>query len=265
MKPLVLVRSGGNIASGIIYRLHRAGFPVIVSEVPIPKMLRREASYGAAVHNGEVVLERLISRHVSISEVKATLKEGVIPVVTAPYKELLERFKPTVVVDSIHAGVNVGTSYVDAELVIAAGAGFVAGEDVDVVVEVTRGYTLGRCLYEGSAFSAEKARIMNETNPRERLTYAPKAGLFTARRHIGEMVAKGEVIGHVDDVPVHAHIQGCLRGILMTGLMVDMGDKVADVDANVNEANCFSISDRALAIGGGVVEAVLAWMEQGRI
>lgn len=259
MDPLVLVRSGGNIASGIIYRLCRAGFDVVVNELPIPQMLRREASYGTAVHREELVLERIKSRHVFLKDVKSTLDEGVVPVVTEPYETVLDTLMPHIVVDSIHANNTSGTEIDDAPLVIGVGSGFEASVDVDVVVEATRGYTMGRCIYDGFAISEKQAKARSQRGVRERLQYAPCDGLFTARRYIGETVQKNEVVGHIDKEPIHAEISGCIRGILKSGLLVSKGTKIVDIDDNVSQVDCFSLSDRALAIGGGVLEAVIAW------
>lgn len=118
MKPLILVRGGGDIASGAIYRLRRAGYPVVVNEIAIPTMIRREVSYGNAVHCGEMILERLVARHVYIDEIQDTLAQGVIPVVTSSYEELLEQLHPDVVVDAILAKKNLGTTRLDAPFVI---------------------------------------------------------------------------------------------------------------------------------------------------
>ena len=151
MKPLILVRGGGDIASGAIYRLRRAGYPVVVNEIAIPTMIRREVSYGNAVHCGEMILERLVARHVCIDEIQDTLAQGVIPVVTSSYEELLEQLHPDVVVDAILAKKNLGTTRLDAPFVIGVGPGFSAGRDVNVVIETMRGHNLGRCIYDGEA------------------------------------------------------------------------------------------------------------------
>ena len=259
MKPLVLVRGGGDIASGAIYRLKRAGYKVIVNEIAIPTMIRREVCYGNAVHRGEMVLERFVARHVGLSEVQDALENGVIPVVTNSYETVLEKFKPQVVVDGILAKRNVGTKMTDAPLVVAVGPGFVAGEDVHVVVETMRGHRLGRCIYDGAA--EPDTGIPGEVGgfTHERVTHSPGDGLFTAKRHISDHIQANEVIGYVEEEPVRAKITGVLRGILKSGLMVTKGFKLADVDGSCKEAHCFSISDKSLSVGGGVMEAITAW------
>lgn len=262
MKPVILVRGGGDIASGAVYRLHRAGFNVIINEIAIPTMIRREVSYGNAVHMGEMVLERIVSRYISLGEAAELLKdnaERIVPVVTEAYAEVLNVIRPTVVVDAILAKRNIGTRMEDASFVIGVGPGFVAGDDVDVVVETMRGHRLGRCIYDGPAIPNTGVPGSIGGFTKERVHYAPEEGLFTARRHIGENVEKGEVIGFVNDAPVVAKITGVLRGILKTGLMVTNGFKLADIDARADEASCFSISDKAMSVGGGVMEALSAW------
>lgn len=259
MKPLVLMRGGGDIASGAVYRLRRAGYPVVVNEIAIPTMIRREVCYGNAVHMGEMILERLVARHVSLGEVTDTLAQGVIPVVTEPYEEVLNTLKPSIVVDGILAKRNLGTTRLDAPFVIGIGPGFSAGHDVNVVIETMRGHTLGRCIYDGEALpnTGIPGNVGGYTH--ERVIHSPRAGLFTAKRHIGDSVQANEVIGYVDDEPVRAKITGTLRGILKSGLMVSDHFKLADVDARCEESHCYSISDKSLAVGGGVLEAVTAW------
>lgn len=259
MKPLVLMRGGGDIASGAVYRLWRAGYPVVINEIAIPTMIRREVCYGNAVHMGEMILERLVSRHVSLGEVNETLAKGVIPVVTCSYEEVLEELKPDIVVDGILAKRNLGTNRLDALFVIGIGPGFKAGQDVNVVIETMRGHYLGRCIYDGEAQANTGIPGNVEGYTHERVIYSTRAGLFTAKRHIGDSVQANEVIGYVDDEPVRAKIAGTLRGILKSGLMVTNHFKLADVDARCEESHCYSISDKSLAVGGGVLEAVTAW------
>ncbi|WP_277300940.1 selenium-dependent molybdenum cofactor biosynthesis protein YqeB [Veillonella montpellierensis] len=259
MKSLVLVRGGGDIASGIIYRLVRSGYRVVVNEIAIPTMIRREVCYGTAVHKGVVTLERLTAECVPLTRVQEILLRGHIPVVIEPYRDLLDILEPRIVVDAIMAKKNLGTRADDASLVVGVGPGFIAGESVDVVVETMRGHTLGRCIYEGSAIpnTGVPGNIGGYTH--ERVMHSPCAGLFTAKRHIGESVKKGDTIGYVDGTPITAKITGILRGILTSGLMVTKHCKLADIDPRCEEFHCYTISDKALAVGGGVVEAVESW------
>jgi len=259
MKPVILVRGGGDIASGIIYRLRRANYPVIVTEIAIPTMIRREVCYGNAVHKGEMILERFLSKHVPLEEGIELLGSEIIPVVTEAYETVLNKVQPAVIVDAILAKKNYGTHKDDAELVIGVGPGFSAGEDVDVVIETMRGHTLGRCIYDGAAIpnTGVPGNVGGYTH--ERVMHSPVEGLFTAKRHIGEFVQAGEVVGYVDKTPIKSKIQGYLRGILASGLLVTKGFKLADVDARCEESNCFSISDKALSIAGGVMEAISVW------
>ena len=188
-----------------------------------------------------MILERFVARHVALSEVTDTLAQGVIPVVTSSYEELLDTLKPAIVVDAILSKKNLGTKRDDADLVIGVGPGFTAGHDVDVVIETMRGHYLGRCIYDGPAQpnTGIPGNVGGYTH--ERVIHSQKAGLFTAKRHIGDSVQANEVIGY------------------KSGLIVSDHFKLADVDARCEEAHCYSISDKSLAVGGGVLEAVTAW------
>lgn len=261
MKPLILVRGGGDVASGAVYRLKRAGFPVLINEIPIPTMIRRSVAYGNAVHKEIMELEGYKAQCVKLEDVFFSLEEGIIPVVVEPYKDVLERLHPTVVVDAILAKKNIGTRMDDASLVIGLGPGFEAGVTVDVVVETMRGHTLGRCIYEGFALpnTGIPGNVGGYTH--ERVIHAPHKGLFVANCHIGETVEARQIIAYVDKTPVKAKISGILRGILTSGLMVEDHFKLADIDARCQESHCYTISDKALAIGGGVLEAVCAWWD----
>ena len=258
MKPLVLMRGGGDIASGAVYRLRRAGYPVVISEIAIPTMIRREVCYGNAVHRGEMILERFVARHVSIGEVKDTLAQEIIPVVTSSYEELLDTLKPEIVVDAILSKKNLGTKRDDADLVIGVGPGFIAGEDVDVVIETMRGHNLGKLIFEGKPMANTGIPGIIKGVGKERVIYSPCAGVVKNICKIGDMVEKNQVIATVDGVEVLATISGVLRGLIREGYEVPEKFKMADIDPREEEqANCFTISDKARAIGGAVLEAVL--------
>lgn len=258
MSELVLIRGGGDIASGIAYRLYRAGYHVIMTEIAIPTMIRREVCFGNAVHRGEMIVEGITSEYVSLNKALETVEKGIIPIVTDNYQDILEKITPKIVVDAILAKRNLGTSKDDAEFVIGIGPGFIAGEDVHAIVETMRGHTLGRVIYKGSALpnTGVPGKVGGFTV--ERVMYAPCSGLFTAKCHIGDLVEKNDIVGYVDETPVRTQIAGYLRGILHSGIIVNEGLKLADVDARAEESHCFTISDKALAIAGGVLEAILA-------
>ena len=258
-KPLVLVRGGGDIASGTIYRLKRAGYPLMVSEIAIPTMIRRSVCYGNAVHAGQMDLEHRQAYYVPMKEALAMAYTKNIPVVTADYEKILKEFTPHIVVDAILAKRNLGTNSDDADLVIGMGPGFSAGHDVDVVIETMRGHSLGRCIYEGSALANTGVPGNVGGYTHVRVMHAPCAGLFKAICRIGDRVEAGQIVGYVDNQPIKAKIDGILRGILTSGLMVTEGFKLADVDARCQEFHCYTISDKALAIAGGVMEAISAW------
>ena len=265
MKPIILIRSGGDVASGAIYRLWRAGYPVVINEIAIPTMIRREVSYGNAVHRGEMILERLRSRHVPLQDVAQLLaSREAIPVVTEPYETVLATIQPTIVVDAILAKRNIGTQKGDASLVIGCGPGFSAGKDVHVVIETMRGHTLGRCIYEGPALANTGIPGNVGGYTHERVIQSPAEGLFVAKSHIGDQGEAGSVIGYVENVPVNAKITGTLRGILASNILVTKGFKLADVDARWEDSHCFTIADKALAVGGGGIEGRHAWGNEPR-
>jgi xanthine dehydrogenase accessory factor len=260
-KYLVVVKGAGDLASGVIARLHRVGFPVIATETAQPTVIRRTVSFAQAVYDGQTTVEDLTAQRVDPSEVEATLARGIIPILTDPQATCVQRFHPAVVVDAIIAKRNLGTRITDAPLVIALGPGFTAGVDAHAVIETNRGHYLGRVLHVGTA--APNTGIPGEIagHGADRVLRAPAAGVFHAVRTIGDTVAVGDVVAMVDDQPVTTPLAGVLRGLLHDGLSVPVGMKVGDVDPRAAPEHCFTISDKALAIAGGVLEAVLTGLE----
>jgi len=254
----VLVRGGGDLASGVIYRLHRAGMQVMVIELAQPTVIRRAVAFATAVFEGAVEIEGVVGRRVdSVDQAVRVLQEGEIPVVVDPRGQTISQWHPDVVVDAILAKRNVGTSIKDAPTVVALGPGFVAGVDAHAVVETQRGHYLGRVLLEGSAApnTGIPGEVMGYTV--ERVLRAPRSGSLLGSMQIGDHVRAGDAVAHVAGEPVGAPIDGVLRGLLADGLSVKEGMKVGDVDPRGIRDHCFTISDKALAIGGGVLEAIL--------
>ncbi len=257
MGKLVIVKSGGDIATGIAHRLFRSGFSVVITEVAQPTVIRRTVAFAEAVYSGVVTVEGVTAKRVLLSEVQDCLKQGIIPVLIDPQAVCVTVLNPCAVIDAILAKKNTGTSRQDAPLVIGIGPGFVAGEDVHAVIETMRGHDLGRIILQGAARpnTGVPGAIGGYTT--ERVLRAPAAGIFTGAKTIGDRVAAGDVIGWVDHEPAYAAIGGILRGILHDGLQVEKGLKIGDVDPRCQPENCLTISDKARAIGGGVLEALL--------
>ena len=255
--PLV-VKGGGEMASGVAHRLARSGFRVCLTEIAEPQAVRRGVAFGEAVFEGCKEVEGFVARRVSGErEVRRAWEEKMIPLVVDPECRIREILRPAILVDAILAKRNTGTRLEDAPLVIGLGPGFRAGKDVHLVVETNRGHNLGRVIEEGEAEpdTGVPGEIGGYTW--ERVLRAPAAGRFRVKRQIGDAVQKGERVAEVEGFGVEAPIAGVLRGILRDGLFVPQGMKVGDIDPRGIRTHCFTISDKARAIGGGVLEAIL--------
>ena len=261
--PCVVVKGGGDIASGVVHRLHRARMRVVVTELARPRMIRRPVSFGSAVYEGEVEVEGVVARVTGEGEaIGALLDRGIVPVIVASKWDPIQRLKPQVVVDGIMAKRNLGTQVGDAPVVIGVGPGFVAGMDVDAVIETMRGHYLGRVITEGSALADTGGPGAIEGHTLDRVLWAPCAGRFRAVARIGDRVRAGDVVAEVGDEPLRSRIDGVVRGMLYAGLAVQEGQKVGDVDPRGEVDHCFTISDKARAVGGGVLEAILSLLPQ---
>ncbi|MGL4606929.1 MAG: selenium-dependent molybdenum cofactor biosynthesis protein YqeB [Eubacteriaceae bacterium] len=256
-KNLVLLRGGGDIASGTILRLKNVGFDVIVSELKHPTVIRREVSFAQAVFDGEIIVEGIHGVYTQMENVSEILSQNKVAVCTENIDDLIKKFNPRMIVDGILAKKNLGTTREMASIVVGLGPGFFAGKDVDAVVETNRGHHLGRVIYSGEAEknTGIPGNIGGFTS--ERVVYAPENGKISHFKGIGMLVKAGESIGEVQGKPVLAKIDGVLRGLIASGSEVVAGMKIADVDPRGNRDYCFSISDKARAIAGGVLEALL--------
>lgn len=255
----VLVRGGGDLASGVVYRLYRAGFPVVVTEIPTPLAIRRAVAFAQAVYDGQTTVEGITARLISSPDhVSPTWQAGDVPVLIDPDARVRDHIHFVVVVDAIMAKRNTGTRIDDAPLVIALGPGFTAGVDCHAVVETMRGHFLGRVYWHGSALpdTGTPGTVMGYA--RERVLRAPCDGHVSPRADIGDRVAAGQVICTVGDQPVRAPFPGVLRGLIHPRVRVHRGMKIGDVDPRAEPRHCFTISDKSLAVGGGVLEAILA-------
>lgn len=262
---LIIVRGGGDLATGTIHRLWSAGLRVLVLEAAHPAAIRRQVSLCEAVYEGETTVEGLHAVKIgTLEEADAVWSAGAVPVLVDPDGKSIARAKPAVVVDAILAKKNLGTTREMAPLTIALGPGFTAGQDVDVVVETKRGHKLGRIIREGSAIPNTGIPGIIGGYGVERVIHAQAEGIFENLHSIGDFVEAGEPIARIrtpdgELLPVTTQIPGILRGLLRSGYPVTPGFKVADVDPRKSELeNCFLISDKARCIAGSVLELVIA-------
>ncbi len=254
---MIIVRGGGDLATGVILRLFRAGYYVLVLEIERPTVIRRTVSIAQALYSDTVVIEGLkASRCNDLKDAYVKLDAGIIPVLVDPEGEHISKIKPVCVVDAILAKKNIGTKITDAPLVIALGPGFVAKQDCDFVIETMRGHSLARILREGSAMENTGVPGVIEGYGKERVLHSPAAGIFNSDHQIGDMVKQGEVVAKVGEVDVIATIDGKLRGLLNNGLEVPEHFKIADIDPRGERADHTTVSEKAMAIGGAVLEAI---------
>ena len=256
---LTVIRGAGDLASGIALRLYRAGIRVVMTEVERPTAIRRTVCFSQAIVLGETTVEGVTARRASSPDAaRDMLEEGIIPVLADPEGTCIPALKPAAVVDAILAKRNLGTKITDAPVVIGVGPGFTAGEDCHAVVETMRGHYLGRVMYEGAAIPNTGIPGLIGGFAGERVLRAPADGVFRQLLDIGAQVKMGDVAATVDGEPMVCTLDGVLRGILPEGTPVFRGMKAGDVDPRGKREYCDTVSDKALAVGGGVLEAVLA-------
>lgn len=263
--PLVLIKGAGDLASGIGLRLHRAGFGVVMTETARPLAVRRSVAFAQAVFDGACSVEGVKGRLCSSAEAPGVLAGGEIPVLVDPQTQSLALLQPPVLVDAIMAKRNLGTRLADAPLVVALGPGFTVGADCHAIIETNRGHFLGRVLWQGSAEpdTGTPGEVPGVGGRASRVLRAPAAGRVEPLAAIGDSVKSGQPLallrgpeGHTEDIV--APFDGVLRGIIHPTVDVIRGTKIGDVDPRAEREHCFTVSDKALAIGGGVLEAVLA-------
>lgn len=252
---LAIVRGGGDLATGVIYRLWKSGFKVLVLETYFPLVVRRTVAVASAVFNGCCVVDGMPATLVSSAE--DVFKHDGVSVLVDPIGESIGLMKPDLLVDAIMAKVNMGTHIDMAPLVVGIGPGFTAKVDVHYVVETKRGHYLGRLISEGCAIPNTGVPGMEMGYTIERLLKAPADGRLVPYHQIGDHVEAGELIGTIGEREVRAQINGMLRGLIHPSVFVSANTKVGDIDPRDVREHCFSITDKALAIAGGVLEAVL--------
>jgi xanthine dehydrogenase accessory factor len=287
-KPLVLIRGGGDLGTGVALRLHRAGWRVLIAELPQPLVIRRTVAFASALYDGAIEVEGVIGERIAeASAADRVWPADRIPVLADPDRTAAAQLRPIAVIDAIMAKVNTATQIDDASIVVALGPGFTAGVDCHAVVETQRGHNLGRVYYQGSAAPNTGTPGTVGGQDALRAIRAPVAGVFYAQHQIGDRLKAGDVIGRVITVDVSltdsaawrlasidrdasqplgivikTKLDGVLRGILHDGLKVPANTKIADVDPRGEAEYCFTVSDKSWAVGGGALEAVLYLMRK---
>ena len=254
--PLAVVRGGGDLATGVIYRLWRTGFSLLVLETARPMVIRRPVSAAQAVFEGSHVVDGMEVRRIASPGELAD--DGTVGILVDPKCAYLDELRPDLLVDAIMNKKNCGTRRDMAPRVVGLGPGFRAPQDVHAVVETLRGHDLGRVILEGEA--APDTGVPGEIGgaTTERLVRSPGDGFLEPLSEIGDLVEAGQVLGTVGGRPVVAKIGGVLRGLIHPTVPVWAGMKIGDVDPRAVRSHCFSISDKALSVGGGVLEAAFA-------
>lgn len=261
---LILIKGAGDLATGIACRLVQSGFDVIMTETSQPTTVRCSVAFSRAVYEGAAVVEGIRAMLAATPEEALSLTgKGIVAVLVDPDGAAVRTLHPHGVVDAILAKCNLGTSITDAPAVIGVGPGFTAGLDCHAAVETQRGHNLGRALYAGSP--APNTGIPGDIGgyTTQRLLRAPADGVLSPAASIGDLVTAGQTVGYVGDVPMTAQISGVLRGLLPGGTPVHKGMKAGDVDPRCQISHCFTVSDKARAIGGGVLEGLLHILRWG--
>jgi len=278
--PLIIVRGAGDLASGVLAAIHISGFRVLALETEKPSAIRRTVAFSEAVRLGHCTIEGIEARLIAKEQAAAILSANdsetdaaadskanptsFIPIAVDPTGELIDILHPAAVVDAIIAKKNCGTRLDMAPLVIALGPGFTAGKDAHIVIETMRGHNLARLIYRGTALPNTGVPGLVGGESALRVIHAPAAGTLRVIHDIGDSVTRGEVIARIIQadgsiIDVVASLNGIIRGMLPDGFVVRNGLKMADIDPRLTELNnCFTISDKARALGGAVLTALLS-------
>ena len=262
----VVIRGGGDLATGVAEVLYQSGFKILILDIEKPSSIRRSVCFSEAIYDGVVKVENIICKKVeNENEIEKCWSEKIIPIMVDEKGEIIKKIKPDVVVDSIIAKKNLGTTKEMAPITIALGDGFEAGKDVDIVVETMRGHNLGRVITSGRAM--KNTGIPGEIKgvSKDRVIYSLANGIFSSVKKIGDTVQKDEIIGYVGDVEIRGKISGVLRGIIREGYEVTENMKIGDIDPRIEEKNnCFTISDKARSLGGAVLRAIMFRLKEER-
>ena len=251
----IVVRGGGDLATGVVQKFHRAGFYVVILETPAPTTIRRSVALCEAVYDGTAAVESIVCRRVgNLEELENCGSAGEVPLLIDPLGETIRKIKPSAVIDAILAKRNLGTNKDMADITIALGPGFTAGVDVHAVIETERGHDLGRLIFQGKAKPDTGVPGNIGGKSAERVLRAPTAGIFHGHKLLGDVVNQGEAVFSVNSETVNAPFTGLLRGLLRDGATASKGMKAADIDPRT-DVDWRTISDKARNLGGAALEA----------
>ncbi|AOR22766.1 selenium-dependent molybdenum cofactor biosynthesis protein YqeB [Clostridium taeniosporum] len=255
---MIVIKGAGDLATGVATRLKKCGFDIVMTEISQPTTVRRTVAFSQAVFDKKVVVEGITSVLASDKrEINKIIENGNIAVVIDEKAKIIDEIKPKIIIDAIIAKKNLGTKINDAKIVIALGPGFTAGVDCHCVIETKRGHYLGKPIYKGSAIA--NTGVPGEIGgfSKERIIRATADGKIDPVSKIGDYVKKGDIVAYVNETPIFAQIDGIVRGMLQKNINVFKGMKSGDIDPRCERNHCFTISDKARSIGGGVLEAIL--------
>lgn len=263
-KDLIIIRGAGDIATATICRLHKCGFRLLVLETENPSAIRRRVSLSEAVYEGRQTVEGITAEHISeLNQRHAVWGRNNVPLLIDPFCSRLKELRPRVAIDAIVAKRNCGTHKKMAPFTIALGPGFHAGLDVHCVIETARGHHLGRVIHSGPSLPNSGIPGVIQGFSRERVVHAPTGGVLEVMKDIGSEVQKGEIIARIETTAVQAPLSGLVRGMIRDQFKVKEKMKIADIDPRMDEPeNCLTISDKARCISGGVLEALLTFMNR---
>jgi xanthine dehydrogenase accessory factor len=255
----IVLRGGGDLASGVAFRLAKVGIRVLITELEQPLAVRRTVSFAQAIYSQEIEIEGLHARRITTPvEIEECWEQGVIPVLADPECQILRQSSPAVLVDARMMKRAPELTYPAEWMTVGLGPGFLVGENCDAAIETQRGFYLGRVYWHGSPEPDTQIPDAVDNRLSERVLRAPQTGFFEGLVNIGDLVPEGALLGRVGDQVIVAQFAGIVRGLLQTGVFVPRGTKIGDLDPRQDPRLCYLFSDKALAVGGGVLEAILS-------
>lgn len=261
----VLIKGGGDIATGVALAFFRSGFKVLVTEIEKPTVIRRKVAFATAIYEKNIVIEEIEGVLVTDKNFQNILNNDKIGVIVDPNGEIILKYKPDIVVDAILAKKNLGTKKTDASVVIGCGPGFYAGKDCHLVIETKRGHFLGSWKEEGGAAPNSGIPGIIEGRGIERVIYSPREGVVKHHKAIGDLLEEGELVLKVGKTGVYSPFKGYLRGLIQEGFLVSEKMKIGDIDPRLDGSYPFVVSEKAMAVGRGALEGALYLGKKFRI